>query len=350
MAIDDNTLYGLTGAQVKELPGKIEAVKGKPKVLTADDYNYPTDNPSSVALWLLEAGVYIWGAGMRVYTTTTIYDSGYGGSAIVLKDRESATPFSYILSVNNAKDNFYCVSPIGIGVGSNGEILVSGSVIDNLTTSTPYRPLSANQGKVLNDKIGGDLSNLTTTDKTSLINAINEVAGSGVSDVQIAGTSIVNGGVANIDYASASKVGVIRTNTDYGTSVTSVGALISATKTYQQYKDTTTPNMFISKGTLENVITGKGLVSNTDYATSSKAGVIKCFNSDGLTTNNGTLITSVKTYAQYNSSGNWTFVGKGTLENVITGKELDLKQLSTFDSTKTQVLKNINGTLTWVNE
>ena len=27
-----------------------------------------------------------------------------------------------------------------------------------------------------------------------------------------------------------------------------------------------------------------------------------------------------------------------------------LKQLSTFDRTKTQVLKNINGTLTWVNE
>ena len=34
----------------------------------------------------------------------------------------------------------------------------------------------------------------------------------------------------------------------------------------------------------------------------------------------------------------------------IIGKELDLKQLSTFDRTKTQVIKNINGTLTWVNE
>lgn len=154
--------------------------------------------------------------------------------------------------------------------------------------------------------------------------------------------------VTNTDYAGPNKVGVIRTNPDYGTSITSVGALISATKTYQQYQDTTTNNMFVSKGTLENVITGKGLVSNTDYATSSKAGVIRCFNSDGLTTNNGTLITSVKTYEQYNSGGNWMFVGKGTLENVITGKELDLKQLSTFDATKTQVLKNINGTLIWV--
>lgn len=284
--------------------------------------------------------------------------------------------------------------------------------------------------------------------------------------------------VTNTDYAGSNKAGVIKTTTYYGTGITSAGALLSAIKTYQQYQDTTTtPNMFISKGTLENVITGKGLVSNTDYATSSVGGVIKCFNSDGLNINNGTLITATKTYAQYNSGGNWMFVGKGTLENVITGKglvsntdyatsstggvvkkgsydfgvdtngyayaydrtysvylnnnkncfiskgtlenvitgkglvsntdyatdtvggvikvtngdhgmtvdegvlkgtvrtlaqynnmsskgivckgtlenvitgkELDLKQLSTFDSTKTQVLKNINGTLTWVNE
>lgn len=29
-------------------------------------------------------------------------------------------------------------------------------------------------------------------------------------------------------------------------------------------------------------------------------------------------------------------------------EDLDLKQLSTFDSTKTQILKNINGSLIWV--
>ena len=31
---------------------------GKSKELTSSDYNYPTDNPTSVALWLLEPGVY----------------------------------------------------------------------------------------------------------------------------------------------------------------------------------------------------------------------------------------------------------------------------------------------------
>ena len=66
-------------------------------------------------------------------------------------------------------------------------------------------------------------------------------------------------------------------------------------------------------------------VTNTDYPTGSTAGVIKCYNSDGLTTNKGALITTTKTYAQYNSAGNWIFIGKGTLENVITGKGLENK-------------------------
>lgn len=72
--------------------------------------------------------------------------------------------------------------------------------------------------------------------------------------------------VKNTDYAGSNKAGVIKTTADYGTSITSVGALISATKTYQQYQNTTTPNMFISKGTLENVIAGKELVTNQDIS------------------------------------------------------------------------------------
>ena len=155
--------------------------------------------------------------------------------------------------------------------------------------------------------------------------------------------------VTNTDYASNSTAGVIRTSSSYGTAVSGSGVLNASTLSYESYSGANNTTL-VGKGTLENVITGKGLVSSTDYATSKKGGVIKYFNSDGLTTNNGALITAKKTYAQYNSSGDWMFIGKGTLENVITGKGLDLKQLSTFDRTKTQVLKNINGTLTWVDE
>lgn len=156
--------------------------------------------------------------------------------------------------------------------------------------------------------------------------------------------------VTNTDYASNATGGVIKTNTNYGTSVDSNGSLRGTTKTYADY-DSMHNLGLISKVTLENVITGKGLVSNTDYATSATGGVIRTGASYGTAMASAGILRAVnKTYEAYSDAGDYMFVGKGTLENVITGKGLDLKQLSTFDATKTQVLKNINGTLTWINE
>ena len=67
-------------------------------------------------------------------------------------------------------------------------------------------------------------------------------------------------------------------------------------------------------------------VKNTDYATSSKGGVIKPANGYATDiTNDGKLYALVKTYAEYTSGLNNTFVSKGTLENVITGKGLTTK-------------------------
>ena len=63
-------------------------------------------------------------------------------------------------------------------------------------------------------------------------------------------------------------------------------------------------------------------VTNTDYATAAVGGVVRVYNSDGLAMNNGILIGSTKTYQQYTDGGNGMMVCKGTLENVITGKGL----------------------------
>ena len=64
-------------------------------------------------------------------------------------------------------------------------------------------------------------------------------------------------------------------------------------------------------------------VKFTNYATNSKGGVIKTDTSAyGTAMYSGYLTGSTKTYAQYGSSANALFVSKGTLENVITGKEL----------------------------
>lgn len=132
--------------------------------------------------------------------------------------------------------------------------------------------------------------------------------------------------VTNTDYASNNTGGVIKTNTNYGTSVDSNGSLRGTTKTYADY-DSMHNLGLISKVTLENVIEGKGLVSNTDYATFTKPGLIKPSSGVGtdIVSSTGVFYASTLDYATYNSANNGAFVGKGTLENVITGKNLATK-------------------------
>lgn len=66
--------------------------------------------------------------------------------------------------------------------------------------------------------------------------------------------------VKNTDYASSSKGGVIKSSNDYATQITQNGNLQSQTKSYSDYQNAYN-SMFIGKGTLENVITGKGLTT-----------------------------------------------------------------------------------------
>ena len=64
-------------------------------------------------------------------------------------------------------------------------------------------------------------------------------------------------------------------------------------------------------------------VKNTDYATYNKAGLIRLLQDRGiLITDNGSIYPENISYSDYLWHNNSTFIGKGTLENVITGKEL----------------------------
>lgn len=66
-----------------------------------------------------------------------------------------------------------------------------------------------------------------------------------------------------------------------------------------------------------------GLVSDTDYATSSKGGVIKTSTTNNFAvTLNGNPACETSTYNNYLNKDAYLFISKGTLENVITGKEL----------------------------
>ena len=77
--------------------------------------------------------------------------------------------------------------------------------------------------------------------------------------------TLLNDKVGFSDYASSSVGGVIKYSNYYGTSVSNVGVLSCQTKAYNIYTNSSLfgDNGFISKGTLENVITGKDLTTKS---------------------------------------------------------------------------------------
>lgn len=86
-------------------------------------------------------------------------------------------------------------------------------------------------------------------------------------------------------------------------------------------------------------------VKNTDYATNNVGGVIKVLSTNGTyLQGSGAIACGTFTYSNYQNQGGQTFIGKATLENVITGKDLTTKSyvdglVGDIDS----VLDAING-------
>lgn len=199
MAIDDNTIYGLYGSQIKDLPEKINAVKGLVKVLTTDDYNWnnssqSTQNPTSVALWLMESGIYCVENGVPLSGGVRIYKEGSNSTkgTFIVGGKESGNIREIVHINDDGTITVYKVSVItGSQTDTSKTYLNLGDVVNNLTSTSTYYPLSAKQGKVLKDFIG-DLTNLTTTDKTNLVAAINELDSdlAGKQDTLTAGSNI----------------------------------------------------------------------------------------------------------------------------------------------------------------
>lgn len=97
-----------------------------------------------------------------------------------------------------------------------------------------------------------------------------------------------------------------------------------------------------------------GLVSTTDYASDSTGGVIKTSDNYCTAMTNGALRAKSKTYAEYQNIGNTAFICKETLENVITGKELVSKSVNNLTNyyTKTEIdgmLGDINEVIDLIN-
>lgn len=105
--------------------------------------------------------------------------------------------------------------------------------------------------------------------------------------------------------------------------------------------DTNSGNKFVTsseKQTWNNKLDSSDLtnyITNTDYVESGKAGIIRL--SSGLGASNGYVYLTVYSYENYNNATNGLFIGKGTLENVITGKNLETgnNKVTTISSSST---------------
>lgn len=126
------------------------------------------------------------------------------------------------------------------------------------------------------------------------------------------------------DYATAERGGVVKKHVDKGFSVTSDGLpYATIVPSYDYYENGASGNTFVSKGTLELALEGKGLVSDTDYATPTKGGVVKASSSYAVSLSSGLLRASVATATSYKTMNSNAFISKGTLENVLADKLKD---------------------------
>ena len=156
-----------TQEQWEDLVAKIKGIHGVVE-LTTNDCNYPTTGEkTSVALWLLPAGVYSNSNGVSVSTSNTTTSTAKRLYIVCPSSTESGTEYTQIVQIQPTAANGVPVV-LNQTITQNGDSSVSRSVlyqediVNTLTSTSTMRPLSANQGRVLNEKI--PVITMTTTD------------------------------------------------------------------------------------------------------------------------------------------------------------------------------------------
>ena len=330
-------------------------------VATSGNYNDLTGKPSlpSFAGYTMNVTVkQLGGAGgsTETDTTTTFYalgDSGnqdYGNRTSIIDLR------NYVL-----KTHLPIAGTAGVLSG------VSGMGCINLSPNYGFA-LESNYN-YLQVQTVADMSAYNQKDSAFAISK-------GTLEIVLAGKNYLQ---AN-NYATNNNGGTIRTASNYGTEIamssgttpTPTGQLCATVFTYSNYGSASN-QLFISKGTLENVITGKGLIDNTvsnllNYTpTNSLASVALTGDYDDLLNKptipivndailtiqkNGTTIDTFSANSSLNTTINITVP---TLISDLTNDSNFINPtyfttITGYDAAATQILKNINGTLTWVTD
>ena len=205
------------------------------KVLTEADYDYHRTGSvdDGVALWRLSTGLYkiqantSWYSNASEYKWTRTVDisvlisvSSSTKAAIFYSDAASGTVIQTV--VNPSTGAMSTLSSLNTG---ERVMLVGSMVTNNLTSTGAYSPLSANQGKVLNEKIVGTTETFTiaTTDWAAL-------ASSDPYDYQttVTATATINANTGVVELLNDSPV-------DFATYGFAIGAVNASTKAITIY-------------------------------------------------------------------------------------------------------------------
>lgn len=131
---------------------------GEAKVLTVDDYNYDKGNTGTnncVAMWLLSPGLYSNSNGVNIIIASNYSFNTNNRTYLVSKSDSTNNDNVQILCFRGsslADRTIYTMNSLGTGVISRN-FLTNGDTVNGLSSSDTVLPLSANQGKVLNEKI-----------------------------------------------------------------------------------------------------------------------------------------------------------------------------------------------------
>lgn len=166
--------YGLDEAQLGKIAEKISSSNTVHKLSSISD---------TAHFWLTPEGTYVNDADYAIYIKP--HSNGglfiYPGSIVVVTKQPTSiykTIFmtNAIASPQSATSAWIDGYTVNVNTGALSRHIKLSPVYDGLNQTYTDVPLSANQGKVLADRIG-TLSNLTTTVKTNIVAAINELAG-----------------------------------------------------------------------------------------------------------------------------------------------------------------------------
>ena len=128
--------------------------------LTSADYNYPANNPSGVALWLLPSGWYQKGSSnVKFYINVNAPNSDQNLLVFVSPEYSdlSANRYKNIFYIPNGNDKIYA-DFIFLETGASTragvyQLMIEKGLANNLTTTSVGYALDARQGKTLKDLI-----------------------------------------------------------------------------------------------------------------------------------------------------------------------------------------------------